>query len=124
MTMTSQPADPPLGTCPPWCDKPAEHDWEDEWTHGPMREHIRTVDQIGQYNAIRIREYEHFTESGARVRHRGIVLDLDQSEDWDATNAERIAAAITAAITLYNQPDQQEFPKPTLVQGDTDDGIR
>lgn len=107
MTTQCEPSDPPLGPCPPWCDKPAGHDWEDEWTHGPMREHLRTVDELGQYNAVRIREYEHFSESGARVRHRGIVLDLDQSEDWDDINGARIASAITAAIALYNEPGTQ-----------------
>lgn len=106
MTTENDSADPPLGACPPWCEKRPGHDWEDQWAHGPMREHLRTVDQMGPYNAIRVREYEHFTEAGTRVRQRGIDLDLDQSADWDAVNAERIVAAISTAITLYNQVDQ------------------
>ncbi|WP_071289298.1 hypothetical protein [Mycolicibacterium llatzerense] len=119
MTTAHQLVDPPLGPCPPWCDKPSGHDWEDEWTHGPMREHLHTVDQIGQYNAIRIREYEHFSASGARVRHRGVVLDLDQSEDWDPTNAARIATAITTAIALYHSPGAQPAAKAVPSQGET-----
>jgi hypothetical protein len=95
--------DPPLGQCPTWCDKPADHGWEDEWTDGPVRHHVRTIDQIDRFNAVRISEYEVFTSTG-RTRQREINLDLDQPQGLDATGAPRLIAALTAAIVDFGEP--------------------
>jgi hypothetical protein len=102
MTVTP-PADPPLGACPTWCEKPADHGWEDEWSDGPMRDHVCTIDRIDRYNAIRLHEYERYTRSG-RVRERAINLDLDQSENWDAAGAQRVIDALNEAVSKFAEP--------------------
>lgn len=97
------PDDPPLGQCPGWCEKPADHDWQDEWADGPMREHLCTVDQIDEFNAVLVREYERYTPRG-RVRQREIELDLDGGKGWDVAGERRLIAAITDAIDRFQEP--------------------
>lgn len=94
--------DPPLGQCPSWCQKPADHTWQDEWSAGPMREHVHTVDQIDKYNAIHVREFETYT-AGGRVRKREITLDLDSSEGWDVDGAKRLMRALADGILCLRE---------------------
>lgn len=94
--------DPPLGACPRWCELPDGHDWEDEWPEGPMREHRCVVAEIGQYNKILVREYERYTASGP-VRSREISIELDTSVGWDIVGAQRVIAALTTAMGIFNE---------------------
>lgn len=88
--------DPSLGQCPGWCEKPADHDWQDEWPEGPMREHLCTIDQIDRFNAVRVR--------AGRVREREIALDLDGNKGWDVAGAQRLIDALTEAMDCLQEP--------------------
>lgn len=100
------PNNPPLGPCPSWCEKPADHGWQDEWTDGPMREHLCVVDQIDRFNVVLVREYECFTPAG-RTRQREIELDLDSGKGWDAAGGERLIVGLTLAIERLREPIQR-----------------
>ena len=99
--MTDQ--DPPLGPCPAWCEKPALHDWEDEWLNGPVRGHIWARTVAHHYHLrgdqIRIEESEQHTEDGV-VRRRNIVVDVEAPTEWDLDTATRAREVLGDAITL------------------------
>jgi hypothetical protein len=94
---------PPLGPCPTWCEKPAHHDWEDEWLNGPVRVHIwaRTVADHDQLRGdqLRIEDAEQHTEDGV-VRRRTIVVDVEAPTYWDLDTATRAREVLCDAITL------------------------
>jgi hypothetical protein len=100
--------DPPLGPCPAWCEKPASHDWEDEWLNGPVRVHIwaRTVAEPDHIRGdqIRIEEAEQHTEDGV-VRRRTIVVDVEAPTEWDLDTAMRARDLLSEAITLVARND-------------------
>lgn len=96
-TSDISPTDPPLGLCPDWCEKPADHGWQDEWPDGPIREHLCTVDQIDSFNAVQVREHQSYTPQG-RDREREIGIDLDGGKGWDAAGGLRLIAALAKVI--------------------------
>lgn len=95
--------DPPLGPCPTWCEKPAHHDWEEEWLNGHVREHIwaRTIVAHGHVRGdqIRIEEAEQHTGDGV-VRRLTIVVDVEAPTEWDLDTATRAREVLGDAITL------------------------
>lgn len=99
MTVTN----PPLGVCPPWCEKPTQHGWEDEWLNGPVRVHVwaRAVAEADHIRGdeIRIEKPEQHTEDGV-VRRRTIVVDVDAPTEWDLDTAATARDLLDAAIAL------------------------
>lgn len=97
------PTSPPLGPCPPWCEKSAGHDWEDEWLNGPIRFHTwtRTIAQPHPHRGdqIRIEEAEQYGADGA-TRQRTIVLDVQAPTEWDLTTAEIAKDLLAEAVAL------------------------
>lgn len=97
------PVNPPLGSCPSWCEKPAGHDWEDVWTHGPIRFHTWTRAITAPHghrgDEIRVEEAEQHTETGV-VRRRTVVLDVEAPTEWDLHTAEKASGLLTQAIGL------------------------
>lgn len=94
---------PPIGGCPGWCEKPAQHGWEDEWLNGPVRVHIwaRAIPTAGPRHPdeIRVEETEQHTAHGV-VRRRTVVLDVEAPTDWDLGAATAAHAVLGEAITL------------------------
>jgi len=89
-------ADPRVGACPPWCEEPCGHDWEDERRNGPVRIHTWRR-RINEYHAIAVEEIEQVTASGT-VRHREVVLDVEAPTQWDIPTAEKALCLLAEAI--------------------------
>jgi hypothetical protein len=95
--MTDTPdGDPPLTDCPPWCQKPAGHDWEDEWANGLIRYH-EWRQQVGdcKYHQIGVDEIEQHTADGT-ARMREVLLDAESPTQWPV---DVLAEAIRIAST-------------------------
>ena len=85
-----------MSQCPQWCERPAEHGWDDEWCDGPVRFHTRRI-AIGEHHQIDVREIEQSVSGQPRViRQREIVLDVEPAMDVDA--AQRTLRALAEAI--------------------------
>jgi hypothetical protein len=54
----------PPPACPAWCERPAGHDWDDEWSHGSVRWHIRSQPLPGLGNRVELVEYENLLGLG------------------------------------------------------------
>lgn len=93
--------DPPLTDCPPWCEKPAGHDWEDLWANGLIRYHLWTR-RVNEHHAIMVEEVEQITPNG-RVRQRNVVLDVESPTEWDLTTARHGVQLLCEAIALCNR---------------------
>lgn len=87
----------PLGSCPAWCEKPRQHDWEDEWDDGPFRTHTWRR-AVGEH-AIEVREFEVAIASGT-VRSREVVLDVESPTQWDIATAELGLRRLTEAVAI------------------------
>jgi hypothetical protein len=87
----------PLGSCPPWCEKPREHDWEDEWDDGPFRTHTWRR-AVGEH-AIEVREFEVATASGT-IRTREVILDVESPTQWDIATAELGLRRLSEAVAI------------------------
>ena len=96
--MTAVDTDPPLGACPPWCEQPHGHGWEDEWHNGPVRIHAWSRD-VAKNHAIRGQDVEQFTTAG-RVRRRDVVLDVEAPTQWDIATANKAVQLLSQAIGL------------------------
>lgn len=101
------PNDPPLSRCPEWCEKPAGHDWEDEWRDGVIRYHVRTW-MINKYHSIRVEEVEQVTRDGDRRRQREVCLDVEAPTSWDLATAVEGLQALTLAVGLVNTSQTPE----------------
>lgn len=99
MAAAQEPAsNPPLGPCPPWCQLPAGHDWEDQWKNGPIREHTwRKV--LSQYHSMELREYEQHTDNGP-VRMQEVMLNVESPTQLDVDTAATYLVALSEAIAL------------------------
>jgi hypothetical protein len=102
---------PPLSVCPPWCEQPPEHDWE-EWDSGLVRTHTRRR-AIGD-DAIELREFETLTSSGT-VRHHEILLDVESSTQWDIPTAEEGLRRLAEALAMVSA-DSGDRPQTVTVQ--------
>ena len=93
-------SDPPLTDCPPWCEKPAGHDWEDLWRDGLIRYHgwWRNVDS-SRFHKIGVEEIEQHTCDGTR-RQRNVVLDVEAPTEWSINVAIEGMAVIAEAISI------------------------
>jgi hypothetical protein len=87
--------DPPLGKCPPWCEKPEGHDWEDQWLNGLIRQHTY-FREVGPYHRIGIAETEQ--ENGQRTRE--LVLDVESPTNWDFDDAAKGVALINELMEM------------------------
>lgn len=94
--MGSEPDDPPLGTCPSWCDKPAGHPWEDEWIAGPVRYHAYRV-ALDKYNAIGVDSIEQYA-GGATVYQTDVVLDVESPSSLKIEMARRAYRLMGEAV--------------------------
>ena len=93
--------DPPLTPCPPWCQKPADHDWEDLWRNGLIRYHTwRSA--VNEHHAIGVEEVEQHTPNGT-VRLREIVLDVEAPTSWDLSTARKAFRIFGEAIDILNR---------------------
>lgn len=90
--------DPPLGSCPPWCEQPAGQLWDDVWTNAPVRMHSWTP-TITRYQTIRVDELEQKTRVGPQRRGEG-VLDVEARVRRDFTTAENAPTLLTQTVTV------------------------
>ena len=102
---------PPLSVCPPWCEQPPEHDWE-EWESGLVRTHTRRR-AVGDH-AIELREFETLTSSGT-VRNHEILLDVESPTQWDVPTAEEGLRRLAEALAMVNA-DSGDHPETVTVQ--------
>ena len=95
--------DPPLGVCPTWCEKPADHGWKDEWLNACVRVHVwaRAVAEADHIRGdeIRIEEAEQHTKNGV-VRRRTIVVDVEAPTEWNLDTAAKARDVLDVAIAL------------------------
>jgi len=108
--------DPPLGDCPPWCQKEKGHGWEDEWLEGPVRYHTYRR-EVKTYHEIGLDEIEQWVTradtpqatvgvmgQGYRRRMREIILDVESPTQWDL--AESLAGLVEMAeVVSMAAPD-------------------
>ena len=104
-------SDPPLSVCPPWCEQPLEHDWE-EWDSGLVRMHTRRR-AVGDH-AIELREFEVLTSSGT-VRNHEIILDVESPTQWDVETAELGLRRLAEALAMV-RADSGNHPETVTVQ--------
>jgi hypothetical protein len=102
---------PPLSVCPPWCEQPPEHNWE-EWESGLVRTHTRRR-AVGDH-AIELREFEVHTSSGT-VRNHEILLDVESPTQWDVPTAEEGLRRLAEALAMVNA-DSGDQPETVTVQ--------
>lgn len=97
---------PPLSVCPPWCEQPLEHDWE-EWDSGLVRMHTWRR-AVGDH-AIELRGFEVLTSSGT-VRNHEIILDVESPTQWDVETAELGLRRLAEALAMV-RADQETTQK-------------
>ncbi len=102
---------PPLSVCPPWCEQPLEHDWE-EWDSGLVRMHTWRG-AVGDH-AIELREFEVLTSSGT-VRNHEILLDVESPTQWDVETAELGLRRLAEALAMV-RADSGNHPETVTVQ--------
>lgn len=93
-----QHGDPPLGQCPPWCEKPPGHEWDDAWQAGPVRFHTWRP-QIAKHQSVTVEEIEQFTSQGP-TRQRDILLDVQALTPWDIPTARRAQRLLGQALAI------------------------
>lgn len=101
------PTDPPLTECPPWCQQPTGHAWEDEWVNGLIRYHTwrRSIespcagsDHI-HHHEIGIDEIEQATTDGT-ARLRQVILDVEAPTEWSIDTALVGVAQLAEAVRI------------------------
>jgi hypothetical protein len=102
---------PPLSVCPPWCEQPLEHDWE-EWDSGLVCMHTWRR-AVGDH-AIELREFETLTSSGT-VRNHEIMLDVESPTQWDVETAELGLRCLAEALAMV-RADSGDHPETVTVQ--------
>jgi hypothetical protein len=102
---------PPLSMCPPWCEQPLEHDWE-EWDSALVRMHTWRR-AVGDH-AIELREFEVLTSSGT-VRNHEILLDVESPTQWDVETAELGLRRLAEALAMV-RADSGDHPETVTVQ--------
>jgi hypothetical protein len=93
--------DPPLGECPSWCQKPAGHDWEDEWREGLVRYHTYRQ-EVSEHHRIGLDEIEQAAPGGSR-RMREVVLDVESPTTWDMATALKAHTIFCAVMVMAIQ---------------------
>lgn len=97
--MTGRP-EPLLTPCPPWCEKPAAHDWEDLWAHGLVRYHTWRR-KVNDWHMIGVDEIEQATPHGT-VRQRELVLDVESPTTWDLDTALKAGIIYVQALRIMH----------------------
>jgi hypothetical protein len=100
--------EPPLTDCPSWCEKPAGHDWEDQWTNGLIRYHSMRIHVETRScsptcihgHEIGLDEVEQVRADGTTARLRQVVLDVESPTNLSPEEALHYAKAIVKATRI------------------------